>query len=116
MPKLVQGRFLHSSIAINGHLFVLGGYKSATEITGSIESFDTKKNDAWKKVVDNNTHVERAFACVVAINSNKLAIFGGYDNRKNFLNDRYIFNLSSKTIQPILGDDRDFTLCNITQA
>ena len=38
LPDLNQARHGHSSLILNGHLFVMGGFTSAIDCSGSIES------------------------------------------------------------------------------
>ena len=46
-------------------------------------------------------------ASITAISADKFAVFGGLDQENPFLNNGYIYNLSSQQIKPILGREND---------
>ena len=62
MPKLNHGRSRHSSIALDGTLYVMGGYGIK-----SIESLKIDSASAWQIVIDSKNLVRREYAAIAAI-------------------------------------------------
>ena len=96
MPALIEARYFHSSIAIDKHLYAMGGYISGRECSRWIEMLDLESKQAWQRLLDHDS-VQRGSAAVTGISLDKIAVFGGFNN------DGYMISLSTKQVTPILG-------------
>ena len=97
MPALIEARYLHSSIAIDKHLYAMGGGIAGGGYSRWIEMLDLESKQAWQRLLDHDS-VQRGYAAVTGISLDKIAVFGGINK-----NDGYMISLSTKQVTPILG-------------
>ena len=70
MPALINARSAHSSIAIDKHLYAIGGALSAP-----IEILDLVTKRDWSILLEHH-FVNRKHAAVTCISSDKIVVFG----------------------------------------
>ena len=102
LPGLIQARRDHSSIAIDKHLYAIGGSANGGE-SPWIEFLDLESKQAWQKLLQDEI-VARENAAVTCLSPQKIAVFGGFHRGgRYFRNDGYILNVCTKQVTPILG-------------
>ena len=112
MPALIMARKYHSSIAIDKHLYAMGGCIAVGVYSSLIEMLDLESKQAWQRLL-NHDSVGREHAAVTGISLDKIAVFGGFLKNDGFKNDGYMISLSTKQVTPILGRAKDFKIgCN----
>ena len=79
MPNLKVARTCHSSICVQGTVYVFFGFDFGSRYLNIIEKINyLKKNQTWEIMTTNLPNLEaRANPHLIAINMNQIMIFGG---------------------------------------
>ena len=109
LPLMNQGRQSHTSCALNGYVYIFGGYRTMTDLSDSIErlylgrSATIATDLSWEQIqVPTNEHPQlaRMSSIFCAIDQNEILIAGGYRAEQDddeTVSDAYI--LDTKSLQ-----------------
>ena len=101
-PPLNDGRACHASVSLGEYIYVLGGYG-----TGSIESLRVSEGHRWQKVHEPTPLTRRMYPAAAILDDHTIAVYGGYNYKTGVLNDGFVLDKERKTVQKILGTDKD---------
>ena len=100
-PNLVQARKSHSSLAIEGKVYVICGYASGIGPLNSIECLNIAEPDAWQLMTISNLS-ERQYAVAAAISKTQILILGGHDGHHAPPHTDYgLINLADSSFEPL---------------
>ena len=80
-------RKLHTSIYLNGYVYVFGGF-SGDNIFNSVERYDVQ-NDSWNVI--GNMNVNRAYTSLLRYGNDYIFIIGGAQGLSDEVNKYFIF-------------------------
>ena len=106
LPSLIHARRSHSSIALDKHLYAIGGLADG-EFCRWIEFLDLENKHAWQNLLLQDENVSRAHAAVTWLSSDQLVVFGGLNANGSKRKDGYIVKVLDKQVTSILGKGAD---------
>ena len=77
LPGLIKARCYHSSIALDKHLYAIGG-RSEIGICPRIEFLDLETKQDWQELQEHDSFA-RMTAGVTCISPDQIVVFGGSD-------------------------------------
>ena len=100
MPEMLKGKYQHSSCGIRDSIYVFCGSQPVNAIIEKLErATEPEPSSSWQRIeVDESVQFQpRMLPLVMALNSQDIAIFGGYDARGGSARDIWVFNTKSET-------------------
>jgi hypothetical protein len=118
MPTLNCGRSQASACILGAFIYISGGGNGKIVSFNSIERLNVANYGSttgvglWEMIeTPDDILSPRIYACFSALNHEELAIFGGQDEDRDFLNDVILFNTRTQTCKKVVEGDDWFCFC-----